>query len=315
MKCVIVVDSSCDLPQDYIDSNPIVVLPLNFSIDGKRQVDNLSAIEKIQVYHRELLTRDHYVESIPSSPEQVYDFFMQKIITHYDFALGQTVTQSRSPNYENWIQASGRIQTDYHNKRQEAGLATAFGFRIINSGTFFAGQGLLAVYSIERLKKGISRNQIRSVVEDFKQDINAFAVPRDVAYLRERARKKGDGSVSLMASMIGKTLDISPIIRGDSDSTETIAKIRGRENAVNKLFDYVIRHMKLGLSFPYICISVADEPSTLSEFEGFQRLLSEAKVHQVEVLVSVMGMAGGINLGPGSLSVAFASRNKDYQFD
>ncbi|AJQ97708.1 DegV family protein [Gynuella sunshinyii] len=314
MKCVVVVDSSCDLPQDYLQSNPILVLPLNFSIDGKKAVDTLSSVEKIKMYSRELLGRDHNVESIPSSPAQVYTFFMNHVVTQYDFALGQTVTQSRSPNYDNWQQASGQIQTDYHLKRHDAGLTTPFSFRVINSGTFFAGQGLLAAYTIERLKQGISKNQIRAVVEDFKQDINAFAVPRDVAYLRERARKKGDSSVGLLASMIGKTLDISPVIRGDSDSTETVAKIRGRDNAVNRLFDYTTRHMQEGLSFPVVCISIADEPATLTMFAGFDTLLEQAKAHGVKVLISVMGMAGGINLGPGSICISFASKHKDYDF-
>jgi DegV family protein with EDD domain len=314
MKCAVVVDSGCDLPQAYIEQNSVLVLPLLFKVDGKVRVDNLNTRQKISIYQNELLSRDHDAESLPTEVKDVSRFFMEHVVTKYDFVIGQTVAQSRSPTYENWKQASGEIQANYHQPRKNAGIDRPFTFRILNSGTFFSGQGLMAIYTVDKIREGTTRNKIRTDLEEFKKTINALTVPSDVAYLRERARKKGDRTIGLLSSFIGKALDIVPIIRGDNDSTEPVGKVKGRANAVNQVFDHIIEKIQSGLNHPAVCISVAGELDSLNEFDGYSRLQEAAKEAGVKIYTTVMGMAGGINLGPGALSVSFACNDRDYSF-
>ena len=40
MKSIIITDSCCDLPYDYIKKNNLIVIPFPYSIDGKDYIDD-----------------------------------------------------------------------------------------------------------------------------------------------------------------------------------------------------------------------------------------------------------------------------------
>lgn len=314
MSVVVITDSACDLPTDFINKNPIKLLPLNISLNGKKFDDDLNEVARLKIYKSGAIDKEQEAGSIPSTSEQVYDYYMKKIVPNYDFAIGVTVSKERSPNYENWVNAAGLIQRDYHNHRIKSGRTGSFGIRIINSGTMFSGQGILAAHTLKLIRDGVGKNRIRREVEEFKSKIRALAVPKDVAYIRNRARQKGDRSISLIASMIGKTLDISPILRGYGDVTEPVAKIRGRSTAIGMLFQYAIDRLKEGVLTPYIIVSIAGDPSELVEYSKFTELKQLAKEKRVDLMTTVMNLSGGINMGPGTISIALASENETFDF-
>jgi len=314
MSSVVVVDSACDLPASFIERNPVKVLPLNLTLDGVDRVDNLSPGQKIELFQSGALTRGHDAESAPATADQIYQYYLDEVVPNFDFAVGQSVSRTRSPTFDNWLSAQGNIQRDYRAIREKAGVQGHFGMRVINSGTMFAGQGLLAIETVRMFKAKSGKNELRQSAESFKEKILTFAVPKELSYLRERARKKGDKSVSFISAFIGKALDISPILRGSQDVTEPVAKVRGFDNALDKLFSFAIDKIKEGLACPYIVISVADDPGVLLRYESYSDLKDVAKKHGVEVLSAVMSMSGGINLGPGTVSLALATDNHDYKF-
>ncbi len=54
-----------------------------------------------------------------------------------------------------------------------------------------------------------------------------YMLPRDLYYLRARAKKKNDRSVSLFTAMLGSALDIKPILRCFRGETGPVGKVRG----------------------------------------------------------------------------------------
>lgn len=314
MSSVVVVDSACDLPPGFIKNNPIKVMPLNITLDGNTMADTLTAGQKIELYQLGSLTRNHDAVSSPAGQDQIIQYYLDEIVAEFDFAIGLSVANSRSPNYQNWVDAQTTILRDNHQIRELKGVAGHFGMRVINSATMFTGQGVLAAHTAKLIKEGVNKNEIRERIESFKNTVYGFAVPRDIGYLRERGRKKGDKSVSFAAALIGKALDISPIIKGSQNVTEPVAKVRGFENAVDKLFDCVIERIEEGLETPFVVISIAEAPVKLLRIKKFLELREVAKGKGVEVLRTVMCPSGGINLGPGTISVGFATSNTDFKF-
>ena len=59
-------------------------------------------------------------------------------------------------------------------------------------------------------------------------------VPRDLYYIRNRARKKGDRSVSLLSAALGTALDIKPVLHAYRGETGPVAKIKGFEAAAQQ---------------------------------------------------------------------------------
>ncbi|CAM5569396.1 Fatty acid-binding protein DegV OS=Rhodanobacter lindaniclasticus OX=75310 GN=B1991_03220 PE=4 SV=1 [Rhodanobacter lindaniclasticus] len=63
-----------------------------------------------------------------------------------------------------------------------------------------------------------------------------YMLPRDLHYLRARAKKKNDRSVSLFSAMLGSALDIKPILRCFRGETGPVGKVRGFEQGAEALF-------------------------------------------------------------------------------
>ena len=66
----------------------------------------------------------------------------------------------------------------------------------MNSGTLFTGQGVLAAFTSDLIAANKSRHDILRLAEAFKRKIYGFVIPPDVAYIRDRARKRGETSLS-----------------------------------------------------------------------------------------------------------------------
>jgi fatty acid-binding protein DegV len=111
---------------------------------------------------------------------------------------------------------------------------------------------------------------------------------------------------------VAKSLDIKPIIQAKGDETKPIAKIRGFDEAVNRLFTYGKERIEKGLLCPYVVVSIAGDESALRQYESFQLLEASAKAHSVKLLTCAMGLTSGLNVGPGAISLGLASEEHDF---
>lgn len=312
MSTVLVVDAACDLPRPFLEERNIKLLPVDIRIDDQIITDDKDAQKLTDFYRRGQLNKDHDAESIPFSVEQIEALFNEEIVTQYDFALVQTVSRKRSLIYDNATKASLSILRSYKDLRKSAGREGAFAMRVMNTGTLFCGQGVLAAFASDMIERGKAKNEILKLCDTMRQRIYSYIVPPDVYYIRERARKKGEESVGLLTALVAKSLDIVPILCGRMDETYPIAKTRGFDASVNRLFDYAIERIEAGLLTPYVVVSIAGEVGDLLAFDRFQALEEVARKHQVRVLSCVMGLTGGLNVGPGSIGLGLASEDHEF---
>lgn len=313
MSTVLVIDAACDLPRPFIDERAIQVLPISIRIDDQTFTDDKNAQTLTDFYAKGLLGRDHNAESLPYTAEQIEALFLERIVAHYDFALVQTVSRKRSPIYDNATRASHTILGSYREIREEAGREGGFGIRVMNTGSLFCGQGVLAAFTSDMIRMGKSKNEIIKLSDSMRQKLFAYIVPPDVYYIRERARKKGDDSIGMISALVAKSLDIVPILCGRGDDTFPVAKGRGFRTSVDRLFQYAIRRIQAGLLTPYVVVSIAGSLNELMEYESFQELERVAKEEGVRVLSCVMGLTGGLNVGPGCVGLALAA--EEHEFD
>lgn len=313
MSIVLVIDAACDLPQKFIDERNIKVLPIAIRVDDQTHTDVKDARKLTDFYAKNLLGRHHEAESIPYSAEQIEQLFLEDLVAQYDFALVQTVSRKRSPIYDNATRASHAILRSYHDIREAAGREGNFGMRIMNSGTLFCGQGVLAAFTSDMIERGKAKHEILKLADAMRQRIFAYLVAPDVYYIRERARKKGDDSVGMLTALVAKSLDIVPILSARGDDTFPVAKGRGFGASVDRLMRYATRRIEHGLLTPYVVISIAGDLVGLQAHQGYKALEIVAAKHGVTVLSCVMGLTGALNVGPGSICVAFA--DEDHAFD
>ncbi len=314
MRIGLVVDSGCGLPKDFMDDNDIVLLPITIKIDNDYLVDYREPDPTLDFYLNHIGDKGHNAESAPFTTDQIKALFLEKLVIDYDFVICETIMRTRSPIFENATKASFSILNGYKAVRKAAGVEGPFSLRVIDSRNLFAGQGVLAAETVRLIKAGVPANDIRQTIDKLTASTYAYGVPPDLYYIHSRAKKKGDKSVGWLSATLGSALDIKPIICAHNDDTQPVAKVKGWENAVHVVFRNVMQLIRNDqLISPYICISYAGDPSVIDSLPGYSDLEQAARAHDVQVLKTLMSVTGGVNLGPGTLTVGVISRPHQFK--
>lgn len=310
MSSVIIVDSACDLPERIVNSKSVQVLPLNLLLGDRQVVDIHSAEQRLEMIKDGTLDIKNDVNTAPATREQIIDFLVSKILPNYDFAIVQTVTRARSPQYEMWQEVNSSFAASYRRYRNND---KNFTLRIMNSAGMFSGQGLMALNTIYLGQQGVSRRELLENSKSMADYIQSYAAPMDLHYLRERARRKGDRSISFLSAHLGKAMNICPIIYGGQDITENMGTVEGHENAVNQIAMHAMRSIEKGLRSPLITIAYAGPLEDLERYSALDDLKGMAKEYGVRIATSVHMVTPIINLGPGAFSLAVAPSDPTFK--
>lgn len=312
MRIGIVVDSACDLPPDFIEREQITLLPITVRIGDAVLADHRNEEATLQFLRAHIAQRGAEAETMAFTVQQIHDLFLSRLVLDYDHVFCMTITRTRSPIFDNAMQASFTILNEYKPVRAAAGLATPFALRVIDTQTLFAAQGVLAVEAARMRAAGEGAAKIRARLDHLALHTHGYLVPPDLYYIRNRARKKGDRSVSLVSAALGTALDIKPILHGNRGQTGPVARIKGFGPAVEKLFDFTGRRIAAGLMTPTVCLSYGGELEEMRALPGYARLRERCAESGIEVFESVMSLTGMVNVGKGALVVGFASEARDF---
>jgi DegV family protein with EDD domain len=307
MRIGLVVDSACDLPLEYLQQHEITVLPITVRIGDAVLADHRDEQATLEFLHAHVAERGAEAETMPFTVEQIHDLFIQRLVIDYDYVFCMTITKTRSPIHDNAMQASFSILNEYKAVRAAAGNPTPFALRVVDTQNLFAAQGITAVEAVRLRAAGEGAPKIRARLENLALHTHGYLIPRDLYYIRNRARKKGDRSVSLLSAALGTALDIKPVLHGYRGETGPVAKIKGFEPAVEKLFEFTIKRIEAGLMTPTVCLSYGGELDEMRALPGYQNLRHACSANNIELFESVMSLTGMVNVGKGALVVGFAS--------
>jgi len=313
MRIGLVVDSACDLPGEYLRRNGFTILPITVHIGDATREDQRDERETLAFLHSHVAEGGADAETSPFSVEQITDLFLKKLVIDYDYVFCMTITKTRSPIYDNALQASYAILNEYRTVRSAAGHDTPFSLRVIDTQTLFAAQGITAVEAVRLLQAGEGAPKIRARLEHLALHTYGYMIPRDLYYLRARARKKGDRSVGLLSAALGSALDIKPVLRGYRGATEPIGKVKGFDNAVQRLFAHTADRVRRGLMTPTVCLSYGGELEEMRALPGYDDLRVTCQSYNVEMFESVMSLTGMVNVGKGAVVVGFASEPHTFE--
>jgi DegV family protein with EDD domain len=307
MRIGLVVDSACDLPGDFLARNQVTILPITVRIGDAVQVDHRDERATLDFLKAQIAERGADAETTPFTVQQIQDLFLKKLVIDYDYVFCMTITRSRSPIFDNAMQASFAILNEYRPIRAAAGNDTPFALRVIDSQNLFSAQGILPVEAVRLRAAGEGPPKIRARLEHLAMHTHGYLVPRDLYYIRNRARKKGDRSVSLLSAALGTALDIKPVLHANRGETGPVAKIKGFDAAVQKVFDFAARRVESGLLTPTLCLSYGGELEEMRALPGYGRLRETCADRNIDVYESVMSLTGMVNVGKGAVVVGFAA--------
>ncbi len=307
MRIGLVMDATCDLPRKFFDDNRITIMPITIHLDGKTFVDVRDPVAMENYYGSDIGARGHAAETESLSVEAIRDLFLKRLVLDFDAVFCLTVTATRSPIFANATQASFAILGSYRPIREAAGNHSPFLMRVIDTRSLFAGQGVSAVKAVDMIAADAGPGEIRSTIAELANQTYTYALPRDLHYLRARARKKGDHSVGLLSATLGTALDIKPILQCFQGETRPVAKARGFDQGAEQLFGHAAAAVKRGLLVPAVCVSYGGELADLEALPGFSGLADACNAAGVTLYKSVMSITGMVNVGTGAVTLGYAA--------
>lgn len=312
MRIGLVIDSACDLPIAFLRRNQIEIMPISLRFGGERFVDLRDPDAAVDLYERFIPAHGLEAQTEAISIDAIGDLFLDRLVTRYDRVLVIAIASTRSAIFQNATRASFAILSGYRERRKAAGLDGSFMLRVVDSGQLFTGEGVLVWDLVRRLRKepDIAFDSLRRHAESFKQKVFAYAVPQDLFYLRERARRRGDRSVGWLQFQVGSLLDVKPIVEAHRGDTHPVAKVRHFAAAIDEVIGRAIERIEQRrLLTPAVVMSYAGDPREIAKFRRYPELRAMAAESGIELLESPMSATAGVYLGPGAFSLAYAAED------
>ena len=306
-KMSVIIDSSCSLPTNLINKYHIKRVPLRVSIDGEELVDPCDAAQTLTLFKSGKLSKKHVVTTSPPSPEDFENAITESIEEGSKMVVIQTVNRAQGETYNNANVAVSSIRRKLGDKHREAAI------RVMDSRTVFAGQGLMVSETIRRILSGQDPSEVRRLMDNLSSKIHTFVLPREPLLALERAQKRNEKAVGWTQVVVAKALGIHPILCIVNDSSYLAAKGFGFQKSAKQLFNHAKKQIEKGLSCPFVVINYAGSMQELKSLPGFDELKQCADEHKVQLVPSVMSIAGGIYTTVGSLTLALACEPHDWE--
>jgi DegV family protein with EDD domain len=314
MRIGLSIDAACDISQAFLEQHDIAVMPITVKVDSETFMDDRRPSELQRFIDRRLGSRSHSAETEPCPVDEVQKLFLEKLVLEQDCVFCLTITATRSPINEHVNKASFGILKNYRQVRDEAGVPGPFMMRVVDTRNIFAGAAP-AIYEANRMiTGGETPAAIRERLLHIANHSYGYMLPRDLYYIRARAKKKNDRSVGLVTAMLGSALDIKPILRCFRGETGPVGKVRGFDQGAEALFNYAAKRVRDGLLVPVVCVSYGGDLNVLTHLPGYAGLREACAECGVELMEAPMSITGMVNVGEGAVTLGLAAEEHEPVF-
>lgn len=283
-KFKILVDSSCDLPDDYIKEHEIIVVPMPFTLDGREHSGG---------YWQEITAEDYYEKlsrgSIATTSQINVDIFTG-IFTDYarrgEALLFLLLSSGLSGTYHCATLALEIVREQYPDCQ----------IYPIDTLSATTGHGMLAMLAAQKGEEGASAGEAAAWLDEKKHNVFAFFTVDDLMYLHR------GGRLSRLSAVAGELLGVKPMLNITTDgSLKLIDKVRGRKSALDKLAGRLSLGLTPGAQTDTVIIS---HTNSLNDALYVAKLIEESE-RASNIIVMQMGPVIGAHIGPGAVTLLY----------
>ena len=276
---VITVNSTVDLPKEWLEERHVPVVPLKYTIDGETYTDmeGLSAKEFFAKLREGKMSVTSQVN--PEEAAELLEPYVKdgKDVLHLGFSSGLSGTL-------NSMRIAGQMLEE---KYPEAKVI------VIDTLCACLGEGLLLYKALQQKAMRKTIDETAQWVEENKLHICHNVTVDDLNHLHR------GGRVSKTTAVLGTLVQIKPIIHmDDNGKLQVIGKERGRKKSLNKIVDMAVEQSK-GWDNDIIMITHGD---CIEDAEYVAKLVRE-KMGIDNILINNIGTVIGSHTGPGVVAV------------
>ncbi|RXM74373.1 DegV family protein [Clostridium tetani] len=289
MNTVILTDSSCDLPLEYIEENNIKFLSLTYNLSYGSFPDDFGKTMSHEKFYNELRKGEL------STTSQINAYSFRKCFEELIKENKSILYLGFSSVLSECINSAEIAKNELLEEYPKADIT------IINTKSAAIGQGLLILKAVEMLKKGSSKEDIISWIETYKYNMNHWFIVDDLMYL-----KRG-GRLSTFSSAIGTLMNVKPMLTLNNEGAiVNTANIRGRKKAIKSLLE-VYEKNRENFEDETIGISHSD---CLEDAQYLKELILE-KYNIKNILIGSIGPVIGSHTGPNALTLCFLGKKRE----
>lgn len=281
-KCyefAILVDSCCDVPDEYIKKYPIYVVPLrvNYKEASYRDRIDISPEEVCEKLSMEIPTT-----SLPECRD-VQEVFGNIINDGYNKIIAISISSNLSGTF-NLI----RLISD---EFKQEGIQTY----LFDTKNIAIASGMYAISASNHLEEGKTYEETIQLLESEYGNSKVFFCLENLEYLR-----KG-GRIGRVASMIGAVLGIKPVITCDDDGTYCVAgKERGSARCIERTL-MLVKEFASKAKKAEIAIMYSGHVTGLEKIKDkLENLIPNCRVKLRGQISSVLS----VHVGPGLIGIA-----------
>jgi len=163
---------------------------------------------------------------------------------------------------------------------------------VYDTKTLCMAEGVIVLEAAKLLQLGKSFEEIIEALPSFREKSHCYFTLSTLEYL-----KKG-GRIGKVAGTIGEILNLKPLIHvGDDGIYHTFAKLRGRKQSINKLFEVLNEYLIKGECNVWVIEgdAVAEATEICNSMKGLKNVN--------EINIATVGPALGVHTGPGLLGL------------
>ncbi len=272
MKIGIVTDSTCDLPQYFIEQHELEVIPSILVLDGKEYADGTG------------LSRDDFYKRLPSASSTTAAPSIGEFSIRYDSLLRRGCDHIIS------IHAAGKLTSILNIARQ---AAKDFGDKItaVDSTSLSLGLGFQVLAAAEAAELGLEATL--DAIDSTRKRLHVFAALDTMTNLRR------SGRVPAPVAILGGMLNIKPMIELINGDVKAIAAVRTTKQANERMLNLLLQ---LG-TLQRLAVLHTGTESRAREFLNAVMQKASQSVPRDILMVNVTPVIG-THVGPNGLGFA-----------
>lgn len=281
-----VIDSGSDLDPVKMKEIGVVVLPLKILFGDEEYLDNVTMSH--EEFYRHLIASDKLPTTSQITPYE-YEQAFEELTKNGDEVVCLVLSAKLSGCYQSACVAAQSFESKVH---------------VVDTQTVAIVEGLLLEYAMRLCDEGKSAKEIAAALDEEKKRVHVIAVLDTLEYL-----KRG-GRISPAVAAIGGMLSIKPIVTTADGEVGLLGKARGTKNGYHKINELIGKGSGIDFDMPWTLAYSGLNRDLLDQYIANHFEPYEGHATPETIRVHTIGCAIGTHIGPGTVAMAFFSKNQ-----